>query len=131
MTSLVRRNLIRGVPPILHSIDGVVGRFRSSASGGGALVFRGTIPGSLADVMNKKNRSCKFLANITRVVHSVLHMVLKLAIGILMLNALLMSVSGGNAGKVAVSIVIVGHEYDSKAYDKGANMQTAKMSTNH
>jgi hypothetical protein len=59
MTSFVRRNLIRGVPPILHSIDGVVGRFRSSASGGGALVFRGTIPGSLADVMNRKNRSYK------------------------------------------------------------------------
>jgi hypothetical protein len=75
MTSFVRRNLIRGVPPILHSIDGVAGRFRSSASGGGALVFRGTIPGSLADVMNRKNRSCNFLANISRVAHSVLHMV--------------------------------------------------------
>ena len=82
-TSFVRRNLIRGVPPRLHSIDGVVGRCRSSASGGGALVFRGTIPGSLADVMNRKNRSCNFLADVTRVIDAVLRVVSILAIGIL------------------------------------------------
>lgn len=57
MTSLVRRNLILGVLPLLQSIDGVLEPRNSSASGG-ALVFLGTIPGSLADVMKRKTRSC-------------------------------------------------------------------------
>lgn len=56
VTSFALRNLIRGVLPELHSIDGVVEPRNSSASGG-ALVFLGTIPGSLADVMNRKKRS--------------------------------------------------------------------------
>ncbi|TVU27118.1 hypothetical protein EJB05_29698, partial [Eragrostis curvula] len=55
MTSLVRRNLIRGVLPLLQSIDGVLEPSNSSASGG-ALVFLGTIPGSLVDVMKRKKR---------------------------------------------------------------------------
>uniref|UniRef100_A0A0E0BEY6 non-specific serine/threonine protein kinase n=1 Tax=Oryza glumipatula TaxID=40148 RepID=A0A0E0BEY6_9ORYZ len=59
VTSFALRNLIRGVLPELHSIDGVVEPRNSSASGG-ALVFLGTIPGSLADVMNRKKRSCNF-----------------------------------------------------------------------
>uniref|UniRef100_A0A0E0F281 Uncharacterized protein n=1 Tax=Oryza meridionalis TaxID=40149 RepID=A0A0E0F281_9ORYZ len=57
VTSFDLRNLIRGVLPELHSIDGVVEPRNSSASGG-ALVFLGTIPGSLADVMKRKKRSC-------------------------------------------------------------------------
>uniref|UniRef100_A0A0D9XWL3 Uncharacterized protein n=1 Tax=Leersia perrieri TaxID=77586 RepID=A0A0D9XWL3_9ORYZ len=57
VTSFARRNLIRGVLPELHSIDGVFEPRNSSASGG-ALVFLGTIPGSLADVMKRKKRSC-------------------------------------------------------------------------
>ena len=51
MTSFGRWNLIRGVLPPLQSMDGVLEPSNSSASGGGALVFLGTIPGSLADVM--------------------------------------------------------------------------------
>lgn len=59
VTSFALRNLIRGVLPELHSIDGVV-EPRNSSTSGGALVFLGTIPGSLADVMNRKKRSCNF-----------------------------------------------------------------------
>lgn len=58
MTSLVRRNLIRGVLPPLQSMDGVLEPSSNSSDSGGALVFLGTIPGSLADVMTRKTRSC-------------------------------------------------------------------------
>jgi hypothetical protein len=49
--------LIRGVLPPLQSIDGELDPRNSSASGG-ALVFLGTRPGSLADAMKRKTRSC-------------------------------------------------------------------------
>jgi len=58
MTSLARRNLIRGVLPSLQSMDGVLEPSSNSSASGGALVFLGTIPGSLADVMKRKARSC-------------------------------------------------------------------------
>ena len=58
MTSLARRNLIRGVLPSLQSMDGVLEPSSNSSASGGALVFLGTIPGSLADVMKRKTRSC-------------------------------------------------------------------------
>ena len=58
MTSLGRRNLIRGVLPSLQSMDGVLEPSSNSSASGGALVFLGIIPGSLADVMKRKTRSC-------------------------------------------------------------------------
>uniref|UniRef100_A0A0E0IXS3 Uncharacterized protein n=1 Tax=Oryza nivara TaxID=4536 RepID=A0A0E0IXS3_ORYNI len=67
VTSFDLRNLIRGVLPELHSIDGVV-EPRNSSTSGGALVFLGTIPGSLADggcirANNKASTTQEYLQN--------------------------------------------------------------------
>jgi hypothetical protein len=55
VTSLTRGILILGVLPLTHSIDGVVESGASSVSGG--LKLLGTIPGSLLDVIKRKNIS--------------------------------------------------------------------------